>query len=60
MKDKPHSRRINAEKLRFQILTELPKYESFKYLDMMVKDDIIQFIITQIDKVTEGTGDLYQ
>lgn len=59
MKDKPHSKRVNVERLRFQILTELPRYESFKYLDMMVKDDLIEFLLTQIDKCTEGTGDLY-
>jgi hypothetical protein len=59
MKSKPHNKRCNADKLRFQILTELPKYESFRSLDMMVKDDIVQFIISEIDKCTEGTGDLY-
>lgn len=52
-------RRVNADKLRFQILTELPKYESFKDLDIMTKDDIIQFIIAEIDKCTEGDGDLH-
>lgn len=53
-------KRVNADKLRFTILTELPKYESFKSLDIMEKDDIIEFIIKQIDACTEGVGDLYE
>ncbi len=58
-KHKPHNRRVAAERLRFQILTELPKYESFRDLDVMTKDDIIEFILTQIDQCTETIGDLY-
>lgn len=53
-------KRVNADKLRFSILTELPKYESFKGLERMIKDDIIQFIIAELDKCTEGSGDLYE
>jgi hypothetical protein len=60
MKKQSHNKRVAAEKLRFLILTELPKYGSFKYLDNMTKDDIVEFILTQIDKCTEGKGDLYE
>jgi hypothetical protein len=56
---KKSKRRVNAETLRFNILTELPKYGSFKSLDNLTKDDIIQFIISAIDKCTEDHGDLY-
>jgi len=53
-------KRVNADKLRFNVLTELAKHESFKSLDIMIKDDIIEFIIKEIDKATEGSGDLYE
>lgn len=53
-------KRVNADRLRFAILTELPKYESFKSLDIMTKDGIIEFIIKKIDKATEGSGDLHE
>lgn len=58
-KDKPHNKRCNAETLRFKILTELPKYKSFRDIDRGTKDDVIEFILQIIDKTTEGGGDLY-
>lgn len=52
-------KRCNIDKLRFTILTELPRYKSFKNLPNMEKDDIITFILAAIDKAVEGVGDLH-
>lgn len=56
---KPSRRRVNADSLRFNILTNLPKYSTFKNLDIVDKDLIIEHLIKLIDECTEEVGDLY-
>lgn len=49
---------MNADNLRFLIITQLSQHEVFKHMDMAKKDKLIEALISMIDICSEG-GDYY-
>lgn len=53
-------KRVNADNLRYLIITQLTQHEVFKSMSLADKDKLIETLISMIDICSEGNEYYYE